>query len=223
MRTNGPRRRSILPVSVLALCVAGEQSIRSQEGVVHDESCVQLMNETIRYGDEIVLLPSGAALTRAATDAIERWRRCDEYESAFPRFVIGEGRGRRVKILVEEGVPGPGYCGRFEGDAITLYRLARVHGHRIIFCPATDRVLAHELGHVLGLRDIEATRGCPTFMMSEVVERRPTLQRVARDECRAVDRKWETSEERDRVAAKTALQTTGDGQAAIPDRQPKKR
>jgi hypothetical protein len=57
-------------------------------------------------------------------------------------------------------------------------------------------VLAHELGHVLGLRDIEASRGCPAFMMSEVVEDRPTLQRVGRDECRAVDRKWLTSDER---------------------------
>jgi hypothetical protein len=134
-------------------------------------------------------------------DAIERWRRCDEYESAFPRFVIGEGQGRRVKIHIEEGVPGPGYCGSFVGDVITLYRLARVDGNRILTCPAADRLLAHELGHVLGLRDIEAPRGCPTYMMSEVVERRPTLQRVGRDECRAVDRKWLTSWERDDEAS----------------------
>jgi hypothetical protein len=186
---------------VLALCVASEQAIRSQDSTASNELCVELMNEDTRYADEIVLLPIGAAMTRAATDAIERWRRCDEYESAFPRFVIGEGKGRRVKIHIEEGVPGPGYCATFVGDAITLFRLARVDSHRILICPAADRVLAHELGHVLGLRDIEAPRGCPSFMMSEVVERRPTLQRVGKDECRAVDRKWLTSWERDDEAS----------------------
>jgi hypothetical protein len=214
MRTDGRRKRSILAVWVLVLFVASEQAIRSQESVVSDESCVELFNETIRDADDIVLLPVGAAMVRAATDAIERWRRCDEYESAFPRFVIGEGQGRRVKIHIE-GVPGPGYCGSFVGDVITLYRLARVDSNRIITCPAADRLLAHELGHVLGLRDIEAPRGCPTYMMSEVVERRPTLQRVGKDECRAVDRKWVTSQERDVVAARQVASAGGS------DAQPK--
>jgi hypothetical protein len=218
MRVDQPRKRRSAQAGVLllGLSVASEHAIRAQEGVVFDESCAELMTEVVRWADEIVLLPVDASTARVAEDAIERWERCEEYAIAFPRFVVGSGHGRRVKIHIERRLPGDGHCGSFVGDVVTVHRLARV-ANEILSCPPTDRVLAHELGHVLGLRDVEAPRGCPTFIMSEVVEACPPLQKVGRDECRAVDRKWMTSDERDREASQAAREATDAVASAAPD------
>ncbi len=184
----------------LVLCLSSENAIRSQRGVVTKARCAELKTEAIRWADEIVVLAVDAPTTRIAEAAIDRWERCEEYEIAFPRFVLGSGNGRRVRVHIEERLPGLGQCGFFAGETITIHRLVLVDNERIDDCPPPDRILAHELGHVLGLQDVEAP-GCPTFIMSEVMGNRPFLQRVGREECRAVDRKWSTSYERDDEAS----------------------
>jgi hypothetical protein len=180
---------------VLTLALGSARAIQTQDGASAEAACTRLTTDQIRAGDEIVLLPIDDLVTKALLqDAIGRWRRCDGYATAFPRFVIGDGHGRRVKVRLENGVPGAGHCGLFSGEVITLHRLARVD-NAIVRCPSLARVLAHELGHVLGLRDIERVQGCPSFIMSGIVEASPTLQRVAKAECNAVDRRWRTSVE----------------------------
>jgi hypothetical protein len=197
MEIERSRHKTSVATLLCGLCLSSGIAIGDQNGVATDASCVELRTEDILWADEIVLLPIDASTTQVAEAAIERWERCDEYSIAFPRFVVGAGRGRIVEVQIESRVPGLGNCGSFVGDTITIYRRARVDNEQILICPKPDRILAHELGHVLGLRDMDAQRGCPSFIMSEVAPGRPALQRVARDECRAVDRKWMTSHERD--------------------------
>jgi hypothetical protein len=197
MEIKRSRNEASVATLLCGLCLSSEVAIGAQNGVASHASCAELRNEAIAWADEIVLVPIDPSTEQVAEAAIERWQRCDEYSIAFPRFVLGAGQGRIVEIVIEDGLPGLGDCGSFVGDVITIYRRALVDNERILICPKPDRILAHELGHVLGLRDMDAQRGCPSFIMSEVAAGRPPLQRVAKDECRAVDRKWMTSHERD--------------------------
>jgi hypothetical protein len=189
--------KSVIRLAALAsLLTMGNGVIQARRGLGPEATCTRLVGDDIRWGDEIVLLSNDATMTTSLIErAIARWQRCDQYASGFPRFVVGEGRGPRVEIHFEKHTPGPGYCGLFAGGVITLHHLARV-GDRIVPCPRLDRVLAHELGHVLGLRDVAKGMRCPTFIMSEIVEAGPPLQTVSRAECGAVARRWMTSRER---------------------------
>src|SRR5262245_56070732 len=104
---------------VWELCLSSAAAIGADR-VASAASCVELMNEDIRWADEIVLRPMDASTMPIATAAIERWERCEEYSIAFPRFVVGAGQGRIVKIVIDGGLPGPGYCGSFVGETITI-------------------------------------------------------------------------------------------------------
>jgi hypothetical protein len=203
------------------LCLSSDVASGAQNGVASDATCVELRTEAIAWADEIVLLPSEASTTQVAEAAIERWERCEEYAIAFPRFVIGSGHGRVVDIVIESRLPGAGDCGSFTGQTITIYRLVRTDNQRILSCPPPDRILAHELGHVLGLRDMDAQRGCPTFIMSEVAVGVPPLQRVARGECRAADRKWLTSSELEGNVAADQVRSASAQQPRSRDRRRK--
>ncbi len=196
-----PRKRTSTRVAaLLALSFGSEHAIRSQETTIPGESCARMTTDDIRRADEIVLLPAAAGATPVIERAVEHWQRCEGYATAFPRFVVGEGRGRRVKVRIENRLVGQGHCGFFVGETITVYRRSRLD-ERILSCWPLERVLAHELGHVLGLRDAEAPRGCLTSIMSAIVGSRPALQKVATAECGAADRKWMTSEEEAREAS----------------------
>jgi hypothetical protein len=189
-------RRLVVRLLTVASLVAGGQAAGSPRPRPDPASCTVLTSDDDRWGDEIGLLSIDPAMSaRVIEQAIDRWQKCDGYASDFPRFVVGPGRGRRVRVRIERREPGAGYCGIFAGETITIHRLARIEA-RIAPCPPTDRVLAHELGHVLGLRDVEIGRGCPTFIMSEIVERGPALQTVSQAECSAVAKHWITSRER---------------------------
>ena len=204
------KNRSVRVATLLCeLCLSNEIANGQQNRVASAATRVELMNEAVRWADEIVLLPSDASMTLVAEAAIDRWERCDEYSIAFPRFVLGTGRGRLVEVVIESRVPGLGYCGSFVGETITIYRRVRVDKERVLSCPKPDRVLAHELGHVLGLRDMDAQRGRPTFIMSEIAAGSPPLQRVAKGECRAVDRKWMTSREREMAMMRVTNRVSG--------------
>jgi hypothetical protein len=149
------------------------------------------------WGDQIVLLPDASIPAQTIEKAIGLWRRCAGYATAFPRFVVGEGGGLRVAIRLEKGSVGYRFCGRFVRDTIVLYSSARV-GERSFPCAPLDRILAHELGHVLGLADLDDPQACATYIMSGIVETWPRRQSVERAECNAVSRRWVTSQEQDR-------------------------
>jgi RNA polymerase sigma-70 factor (ECF subfamily) len=206
----------------LAIFITGRHPARPEEEAadldwISPETCAGLKTDSPQRGDEIVLLPDAPILAPVTEGAIESWRRCEGYATAFPRFVVGEGQGPHVAVRLDERIPGPGYCGVFAGKVIILHRRARV-GERIVACPPLDRVLAHELGHVLGLRDVDHPSSCQSFMMSGIVESLPLPRRAASAECGAVSRKWVTSQERDRDSVTAASQSTeaGDTMAFTP-------
>jgi hypothetical protein len=193
---SGWTRAYLVAAAVLTLIPGIRGVARSGDNGFNGAACTKLLSETTGLGDQIVLIPgaTGPTLT-VIEDAIAYWRRCDQYAVGFPGFAIGGGQGRRVEIVIDKEGPGPGYCGVFSGETVVIYRRAVV-ADSVVLCPPVDRLLAHELGHVLGLADIDGRAGCPTFIMSEIVGNRPPLQRVSNEECAAVARRWLTSDER---------------------------
>src|SRR5262245_44837706 len=102
-----------LAMLVIAQGLAGTPVIRADDRFTSGSSCAELKTDEVRWADEIVLLPADASIALVAEAAIERWQRCEEYAIAFPRFVVGVGAGRRVRVEIEEKVPGIDSCGYF--------------------------------------------------------------------------------------------------------------
>lgn len=114
------------------------------------------------------------------TDEIDRaameWnsRSCNENAHypgghSFPYFTSETG-GTTREILVEyatgKNPENPGSCGNFAGSMITVFQKANLPGGGDYFCTNSaifEDVVAHELGHLLGLKD----SGCAGYGMQD--------------------------------------------------------
>lgn len=82
-------------------------------------------------------------------------------------------------------------CGVFHGRSIDLYRFAVDTKDAIRSCGDPALVLAHELGHVLGLDDVSTDR-CPNHIMSWIDSMNLDRRAVQPVECEIAAAGWRT-------------------------------
>ena len=143
--------------------------------------------------------------------AIELWTACANYGSGFPRLVAGTRGSRVIRIEPASRVEG-NRCGSFAASTIRLHAVAR-DGARVVPCTPPDRVLAHEIGHALGLADAPAVESCRDHIMAPAFHPRDGGRLVQPSECQAVGQHWLTPEEHD-VQERLVTQWSGAARAA---------
>jgi hypothetical protein len=135
-------------------------------------------------------------------EAISLWEGCAGYGHGFPHL-IEEGKGDlSLHVRIETARPGEGRCGTFGRGKIVLFTTVRDDRGQLHSCGSAGELLAHEIGHVLGLADGWSPGRCPSHIMSPLEaaaldRRRPRRRQVKEDECRAADDRWLTWEELD--------------------------
>lgn len=151
-------------------------------------------------GGAIGILADPGIEAEAVRQAVELWRACPGYGADFPGFVVG-GMGSRT-LRVENGGRNVNSqtCGSFLGETVTLYRFATNPNGRRVFCGPLALNLAHELGHVLGLRHPSSDLACSGDIMARINGINAKGREVSPEECRAVGAKWLTPVERDGLA-----------------------
>lgn len=131
------------------------------------------------------------SLERTASRAIALWRGCDGYGSGFPDLEPA-GHCPRSVVVRSASTCGQRRCGSFAGREIVLYPCAMA-GDGETSCGDPALVLAHELGHVLGLGDAPAAPACMHAIMAGAGAW--LLRGVQKEECELADARWITAGE----------------------------
>ncbi len=143
-------------------------------------------------------------LDDVTADAAALWNSAPCNAADRPRFLLGAPGDRTLLVHWNEGLTAAaaGVCGSFSGNEIHLYAFARDPGSGgLERCGDRARlveVLAHELGHALGLYD-QRSSPCAERIMGQLVRRADgsiAARRVHAEECRAVGQRFLTLEER---------------------------
>ena len=164
-----------------------------------------LTNTRGRPGDLIELRAKGKLPKGVLAEAVALWEECPGYGLGFPAFVTEprEVPPMPVRTLTVEYHPrseSP-VCGRFFGNEIHLYAFARDDRGRVRHCGAPELLLAHELGHVLGLADAGREAACREHVMAHVDELNRGDRRVRPSECETAGLCWQTAAERESAGA----------------------
>ena len=150
-----------------------------------------------RLGDALGLEFENDVPDAVVEAAIEHWRVCPGYGTDFPAFVPrGEGL-RSIRIRRAEPSDVTSRCGTFRGDAIVLHDEALDPKGRLVACGSLAQNMAHELGHVLGLGDLEDRARCRTHIMGVVTAAVAFGRMVSAEECVAAGTHWLTAREID--------------------------
>lgn len=156
--------------------------------------CSRLKPGSRSLGDVIRLVPEAGVEPAELAWALAAWQSCPAYGVGFPRFELGAGEGRVVR-LVRSADQRDGACAAFQGDRITLRRSATLPTWGKVRCSSVARNLAHELGHVLGLADAPESAGCETAIMARMPFRAADRRLLSAEECALADARWVTSRE----------------------------
>lgn len=149
-----------------------------------------------RTGDTIGIEAGPGVPREVLKRAIELWQRCPNYGLGFPAFVEGRGQARTIRVEYHPRSRATA-CGRFWGNQINLYAFAAREKGRIRHCGSMTLILAHELGHVLGLADGSGEATCREDIMSDIFEVNRYERRVGDAECQAASQRWLTRYERE--------------------------
>jgi hypothetical protein len=152
--------------------------------------CASQVSPGIVLGETIGLAPEAGTPLGILERAIESWQVCPSYGTGFPRFVLDGARSRSVSVRFVPGSSGSRRCGSFVGSTVTLYGQALDPDGRPRLCADAGINLAHELGHVLGLKDEYDQGSCGAAIMAQSPERRRDRRQVSLEECRLVSRHW---------------------------------
>lgn len=197
-----PGKRSLALVAALLVAepVVAADSANSCMGEPRQESIAALK---VLLGDKVHLEVDAGVPPHLMEEAVGYWRRCPGYGSTFPAFVTDAPGGRSLRVRYVPGTSGSLVCGRFKGRNVTLYGMA-LQARRLVPCGDPSRVLAHELGHALGLADAPDIRKCHRYLMSRFYHS-SAAPAVQDEECGQVDRRWVTPNEPEEFERMTGL------------------
>jgi hypothetical protein len=184
-----PIRYSIL-FAIAMVCLSPGRSWAEE---ANQQRCADPKPGPLRLSEGIGILYSTGVPRKLVEDAVALWATCEGYGTDFPRFVIGREGTQSVEVRFVDVSTGP-RCGRFAGRTIVLYAFARSQKGRLQSCGSRSADLAHELGHVLGLRDSPKTE-CRTHAMAYLDSGNLYQRTVKPEECRAVADRWVTPSE----------------------------
>jgi len=121
--------------------------------------------------------------------AIEIWQRgCPDLYAAgrIPRLLPNRPGHRTVRVDLDATVsPAHGVCGTFKAASITVWRFT-IRDYKVWSCGPVARLIAHELGHVLGLGDAPERRECCNHIMSPIWPDKLLIDRALPGECEIV-------------------------------------
>ena len=149
--------------------------------------------------DSIGLVAAKGTPNGLLEGAVESWRTCRQYGRDFPRFVVGATGTRTVEVEYVHGSSGARSCGSFQRRKIKLFGSALDPSGRPRRCGDPATILAHELGHVLGLVDQYGSGSCSSHIMSQTPPAGRDRRRVEPAECATVAARW--AMEADRLAS----------------------
>jgi hypothetical protein len=139
-------------------------------------------------------VPEAAALLDAA---IAHWSTAchDGYGWSLPTLErTATAAEATYRVEVHRSNPHGPQCGTFRGRRLAVYRFARGERGERLHCGDPILVLAHEIGHALGLDDVDPTL-CPHAIMADIHRANRTTRRVDPADCRAVALAWTTPRE----------------------------
>lgn len=147
-----------------------------------------------------------ASMPRAAAErALARWTACERSSTGFPRLTLDAPAPIEVWVRYVRGNSQSERCAFFARREIVLFGAALDRAGKPYPCSPAEVLLAHELGHVLGLADAPRGGACALAIMAQDDPRFARLRAVQPEECAAVDRRWRTAVERSEVLAARAF------------------
>lgn len=172
-----------------------------------------------RAGDAVSIYAEAGAAAALLDAAIGQWSQgcAGEYGRGFPRLERRENASQAAYRVHLEAVNrlGP-ECGRLRGRDLYVYRYSTVPAGKPLHCGDASSVLAHEIGHALGLRDVDSAI-CPTAVMADpITPANKPRRRVQPVECRAVADAWLTKAELAPSEVGPVLEIADAGEAANP-------
>jgi hypothetical protein len=180
---------SIFAMTLVCLTPAGTSADDLRE-----EHCAALKPGRPRFSEGIGILYSKRVSREVVEGAVDLWAACEGYGTDFPPFVVG-GEGTRTIAVELHDVSSGIRCASFVRGNIVLYRYSRDSQGRMQSCGSRADGLAHELGHVLGLRDAPVIDECRDHAMAYVDLAKLDRRAVRPDECRLVGARWVTLDE----------------------------
>lgn len=229
---NEARRRSMGVVAIVIIAASAAAGIasagapgtaleRAPAGSVRS-SCVGSTRTAARFGRLGDCIGLGAREDSALLleRAIQHWRACQSFGSGFPALQVGAGCLQTVAVDHLPVSSGTRYCGTFQGRQITVYASAVGRGGRPVSCGDPALVLAHELGHVLGLEDAPPGAACRAYVMASATPWPEPDRRVQPEECALADAHWSTRLEpfaADLVTADDPASRSGEADSRAPE------
>jgi hypothetical protein len=140
-------------------------------------------------GSSIGVLAGEGVSEADIVDAIALWQRgCSDFYAAgrIPSLLANRPGVRTVRVDVDAKVsPVSGVCGAFNAASIKIWGFA-VRAGKVRSCGPMARLIAHELGHVLGVGDAPELRQCCNHIMSPIWPDKLLLDRALPGECEIV-------------------------------------
>ena len=170
--------------------------------------CTVSKTPRVYQGEPIRLVYDRRLPPAVVAEGIEMWKGCPGYSTSFPALQTGEPGFRTVEarlLLMGKN----DICGTLSGSHITLYRWTRTADRRFVNCGSLAENLAHEIGHVLGLRDASDDSLCDYYVMSRISRKNLGRRTVHGDECQAVSQLWMLQEESPVSASRERTQVEG--------------
>lgn len=176
----------ILAGLLVAILLIWPESVEAQ--------CVQ--NQGLWFNASIASIGFSGGTQTMKSYAIGKWTNCGGMGSQFPNLLIGPSGVKNVEIVLINQ-HNPATCGQANSSTnkITLWATSETAGGQTYNCSRKD-TLAHEIGHVLGLKNVT---GCSGYMMAPASAPQPCGSQLCAAprgnpkaaECSRVKERWD--------------------------------